>query len=178
MKPFEFQVRGQPADEVGMAGITENQKKLVVVQIDLRQRVFWDPLASFGIQSQWVTRRSNGQMPKLARRSQKTLCLKSICTMPKSSSFAVSKNEQERILDQAPERLKEACSSGAIDHAVVTAHRHAHSLTHRDVAVSNYGLVLDGADRENRRLGRIDDRGEMLDVEHAKVRYRERPARV
>src|SRR5687768_11440334 len=56
---------------------------------------------------------------------------------------------------------------------MVAAHRHPHSLSHHDLPVDNDRFRLYSADSEYSRFRWIDDRREVLDAEHAKVRYRE-----
>src|SRR5829696_778564 len=89
-----------------------------------------------------------------------------------------SVDEHEGILDQPPERLEEPGADGAVDDAVVAAHRHAHALADDGGAVLDDRPVLRGADGEDGRLRRVDDGRELVDAEHAKVRDRERGAGV
>src|SRR5688572_13863143 len=84
-----------------------------------------------------------------------------------------SVHEHERILDQAAQRLKELRADGAVDDAVIAAHRDAHAIAHDRLAVDDDELLLTRADGEDAGLGGIDDRGELVDAEHAKVAHRE-----
>src|SRR6478752_9091659 len=87
-----------------------------------------------------------------------------------------SVDEHERILDQAAQRLEELRADRAIDDAVVAAHRDAHAVADHRLAVHDDELLLARPDGEDARLGRVDDRGELIDAEHAEVAHRERRA--
>src|SRR6476619_666304 len=82
-----------------------------------------------------------------------------------------SQGKGERLLEQVAKVGQEARAVRAIDHAVIAAQRDGQQIGERDAA----GAILDGcapgtADREDRNLRRIDDRGERTDTEHAEVR--------
>src|SRR5215218_2721324 len=87
-----------------------------------------------------------------------------------------SVHEHERILDQPPQRLEELRAHRAVDDAVIAAHRDAHAVAHDGLAIHDDELLLARADREDARLGWVDDRGELVDAEHAEVAHRERRA--
>src|SRR5438552_16938020 len=77
--------------------------------------------------------------------------------------------ERQRILDVSSDCLQEFRAGCPVDDAVIAAHRHADALTELELAVDHDGLLLDAADRKNARFRRIDDRGELIDPEHAEV---------
>src|SRR5690606_29385422 len=60
--------------------------------------------------------------------------------------------------------------------AVVAGHRDRHYIRNLEFAVLHDGPLLTLADGEDRRLGRIDDAGEMLDAVHAEIGDREASA--
>src|SRR5690606_14219543 len=83
-----------------------------------------------------------------------------------------------RLLQEVLQRLEEASAGRAVDHTVIAAHGHAHAWPDHDLAVLYDHLLLDPAHREDRRLRRIDDRGELIDAIHAEVGDGERRPRV
>src|SRR5688500_1990986 len=87
-------------------------------------------------------------------------------------------HQHQRVLDQPPERLEEPGAEGAVHYPVVAAHGDPHSLAMDELAVDYDGFFFERADREDADLGRIDDRRELVDAEHAEVRDGERGARV
>ena len=60
--------------------------------------------------------------------------------------------------------------------AMVARERYVHHRGDADLAVDDDGRVLDGADREDRHLRRVEDGDEVLHAVHAQVRDRERAA--
>ena len=56
---------------------------------------------------------------------------------------------------------------------MVAGQRHGHHRTHDDLAVAGDGPILDRADREDRRLRRVEHGDELLDAVHAEVGDRE-----
>ena len=53
---------------------------------------------------------------------------------------------------------------------MVTGQRHLHPASDADLAAVGHGLLEDRAHGQDRPLGRVDDGGELLHVEHAEVR--------
>src|SRR5215218_2044665 len=84
-----------------------------------------------------------------------------------------SVHEHQRVLNQPPQRLEELGAHGPIDDPMVAAHGDAHAAAHDGLAVDDDELLLARADGEDPRLGRIDDRCELVDAEHAEVAHRE-----
>src|SRR5919112_1059280 len=86
--------------------------------------------------------------------------------------------ESERLLEQVLDARQELRAVGPVEDAVVADERERH-LVARDHAplVVHRGLLGELADGQDRRLRRVDDRGELLDPEHAEIRDREGAAR-
>ena len=61
---------------------------------------------------------------------------------------------RERVLQVAADDLQEARDFCAVGDAVVGGERDVHALAGHDLAVLHDGHVLDGADRQDRRLRR------------------------
>src|SRR6516162_9885616 len=67
----------------------------------------------------------------------------------------------------------------AVDHAVIAGKRHRHHAGESNsAALRLHRLPARGADREDRRLWRIDDRGKLAHIVHAEIRDRRRAALV
>src|SRR5688500_18400104 len=79
-------------------------------------------------------------------------------------------HQHQRVLDHATERLEEHRAVCTVDYAVVAAHRHAEALPRPQLAVDDDRLLIDRADRQDRRLRRIDDGRELVDPELAEIR--------
>ena len=58
----------------------------------------------------------------------------------------------------------------AVDHPMIAGERHPHAIAHHYLAVDHHRFLHDGADRQAACLGRIEDRGELIDAEHPEVR--------
>src|ERR1044071_8304283 len=58
---------------------------------------------------------------------------------------------------------------GAVDHRVVGGEVHRHRRPRGDAAVCGDHARRDAPDGEDRRLRRVDDRGEAVDAEHAEI---------
>src|SRR6266849_9008076 len=67
------------------------------------------------------------------------------------------------------ECLQKLCTCSAVDHPMITGHRHAHRLSDDDGSVLNNRLGRHGADSENPAFGWIDDGGEFVDAEHPQI---------
>src|SRR5215213_9734823 len=91
-----------------------------------------------------------------------------------ASAIRRLERERERLLEQLLDAREELRAVGAVEDAVVADERERHLLP-RDHAAALVHRRLRGerADREDRGLRRVDDRGEALDTEHAEVRDRE-----
>src|SRR5687767_8750667 len=86
--------------------------------------------------------------------------------------------ERERLLEQILDSREELGAVGSVEDAVVADQRERHLIARHDLAlVVHGGLLVELAHGENRRLRRVDDRGELFDAEHAQVRHREGASR-
>ena len=74
-----------------------------------------------------------------------------------------------RIFQHLFESLEELGARGSVDDAVVARHRDVHHAANDDLPVADDGRLGGTADGEDACLGRIDDRGELLDAEHSEV---------
>src|SRR5436190_17570672 len=81
-----------------------------------------------------------------------------------------------RLLDIGPEGLQELRAQRAVDDAMIDRERAAHHVADHHLALAHDDALLADADREDHRLRRIDDGGELLDPEHAEVGDRESAA--
>src|SRR5262245_29205886 len=82
----------------------------------------------------------------------------------------VSYQHGDRLLDVSLERGEELATEGAVDHAVIAGERHRHDADEGDAAVRALDrLAARGSDREDGRLRRIDDRGELSHSVHAEI---------
>lgn len=84
----------------------------------------------------------------------------------------ISQHECQRVFEVAFERLEPARADGAVDDAVVGRERDLHDLRGPEAALvlgRGHERGRGGADGENARLRRVDDGGEVRDVEHAEV---------
>src|SRR4051794_14135518 len=87
--------------------------------------------------------------------------------------MSLADNQRQWVLDVAPNRLQKLRAGGAIDHAMIAAHRDSHTLTNLELSIDHDGHFLDAADGEDSCLWRIDDRSKLIDAEHAEVGDRE-----
>src|SRR5215216_2923622 len=86
--------------------------------------------------------------------------------------------ERQRLFQEILDPGEELRAVGAVENSVVAHERERHLVARHDLAiVVDRRLLVELADREDRRLWRVDDRREVLDPEHAEVRHRERAAR-
>src|SRR5437588_12020707 len=74
------------------------------------------------------------------------------------------KDESHRALQQTLDLLQELCRGHAVENPVIDREGDPHPLAGDHLAVLDDRLVLDRADRQDARIGRIDDRGELGDV--------------
>ena len=73
--------------------------------------------------------------------------------------------------------LQVLCAEGAVDDAVIAAHRDRHAMADDDlVAIIEYWHFRDPADCKNETLWRIDDGGKTVDPHAAEIRDGERAA--
>src|SRR4029079_9189219 len=84
--------------------------------------------------------------------------------------------QERRRLEVALDRLQQPRAVGARAGAMVAGERHGHDLAGHDGAVADDRALDRARHRQDGRLGRVDDRREGGDVEHAHVRDRERAA--
>src|SRR5262245_62113810 len=86
---------------------------------------------------------------------------------------------RHRLLHKSPERREKLGAERAVDHAMVARERHRHHAGEADRAVGLLDrLPARRADREDRRVRRIDDRRKLAHAVHAEVRDRRRAALV
>ena len=79
----------------------------------------------------------------------------------------------KRILHVTSHCLEELRSRRSVDRPVIAAHGDAHALPNFQGAIHDDRFFLNAANGENPRFRRVDDRGELVDAEHAEVRYGE-----
>src|SRR5215472_19126516 len=84
--------------------------------------------------------------------------------------FGVSHQHRHGLLDESLERRQQLGPERAVDHAVIAGERHREHACARNAAV----FLLDrlpprGADRQHRRLRRIDDGGKFAHAVHAEI---------
>src|SRR3989475_7258932 len=85
---------------------------------------------------------------------------------------------RQRILEHLFQRFQEHRPGRTVDDAVITAHRQAQAPPYDDAIAVGDRLGDDAADRDDAGFGRVDHRGELIDVEHAEGRDAERGAGV
>src|SRR5262245_16954116 len=83
----------------------------------------------------------------------------------------MSHHHQYRVLDQALERADELGAKRTINGPVIGGQRHGHQHRGFDPAAAHHRPLLAGADRQDGRVRRVDDGGEILDAVHAEVRH-------
>src|SRR3954452_18904751 len=87
------------------------------------------------------------------------------------------KRERERLLEQVLDPREEFGAVGAVEDSVIAHEREHHLVAGDQLALVVHGrLLLELPDGEDRGLGRIDDRRELLDAEHPEVGDGERAA--
>src|SRR5712691_5740839 len=99
------------------------------------------------------------------------------CLIPTFQQSNLQQHSQ-RVLEHLFQSLQIRGARCPVDHPVITAHRDPQPAPHDDAIAVGHGLRDDAADRDDAGLGRIDDGGELIDVEHPKVRDAERRAGV
>ena len=93
---------------------------------------------------------------------------------PRPSDPADMRAEQQARLFEPPPNLgKEGRSSHDVDESVVAGQGQGHHWSEGDQTASNHRALDDRPDRENGGLGRLDDRGALLESESAHVHDRE-----
>ena len=65
--------------------------------------------------------------------------------------------------------IQESRTGRAVHHAVVAAQGHLHGVARHHSAIAHHRHRLDATDREDARIGRVDDRREFVDAKHAEV---------
>ena len=85
-------------------------------------------------------------------------------------------HKHQWILDQATKRLEEFRADSTVNDAVIAAHGEADALANHLLAVDHHNFFLTRTDGDDRGLGWIDDRREVVDAEHAEVAHGERRA--
>src|SRR5262249_51709266 len=84
--------------------------------------------------------------------------------------FGVSHQHRHGLLDESLERRQQLGPERAVDHAVIAGQRHREQAGERNAAVSLLArLPPRGADRQHRRLRRIDDGGKFAHAVHAEI---------
>ena len=94
------------------------------------------------------------------------------------TAHRLSPEHRQRILQHRLERLQELRSRRAVDDAVIARHGQPEPPPHRELAFVRHRLLHDPPDGQDPRLRRVDQRRELIDVEHAKVGNGERAPRV
>src|SRR5262245_45579836 len=90
---------------------------------------------------------------------------------------ARSEEERERLLEEHLQPAQESPREHPVDDAVIAGERDRHRPARHDASLAHHRRLADRADREDGRLGRIDDGGEVRHREHPEIRDGERPAR-
>ena len=80
-----------------------------------------------------------------------------------------SQQHGQGILDEALEGRQQVGADRAVDDPVIAGERAAHHRGDVERAVPDHRTLFAGADREDTRLGRVDDRVELLDAVHAEI---------
>src|SRR5215831_20032790 len=84
--------------------------------------------------------------------------------------FGVSHQHRHGLLDKSLERRQQFGPERTVDHAVIAGERHRQHARKGDAAVLHLDrLPPRGADRQDRRLRRIDDRGKFAHAVHAEI---------
>src|SRR4051794_11929423 len=97
--------------------------------------------------------------------------------MRSASSTALTLDQQEQRVLQIPGHgLQQARAVGTRGRAVIDREVDRHQRAHDDLAADAGRALDDAADGEDARLGRVDDRLEARDAEHAEVGDAERAA--
>src|SRR5262245_43670506 len=81
--------------------------------------------------------------------------------------------EVQGIFHYLFECLQELCADGAVNDAMIAGHREAHRLSNRDLVFPYDRLRRHCADGKDSALGRINDRGKLLDPKHSQIADRE-----
>src|SRR5215831_12798538 len=83
---------------------------------------------------------------------------------------ATSDHQSDRMLDEMPEGGKQLGAEDAVDDTAIARQRDRHLTGEAYPSVRGLGRPsCGGPNRENRRVGRINDGGEFLDAMHAKI---------
>ena len=85
-------------------------------------------------------------------------------------------HDSEWMLKKAYEVGEELCRGRAVKNAVIYGEGRLHRRPGDDLAAADHRLGLGDANGEDRRLGWVDHRCEVIDAEHPKIRERESPA--
>src|SRR3954469_11846434 len=97
--------------------------------------------------------------------------------MARQTRHAALQRQRDRLLEDRLHAREELRRRRAAEDAVVAGDRDVHAVAGDHLAVADDRLALHLADRQDRRLRRVDDRRERRDPVHAEVRDRERRAR-
>ena len=81
-----------------------------------------------------------------------------------------------RVFDVFGEALQEACCVRPIDDPVIEAQIERELSAKLDSVLCRSGAFSDTPDAKYRHFGRVDNRGEGVDAEHAEIRNRDRAA--
>src|SRR3954449_2343313 len=87
-----------------------------------------------------------------------------------------SGEDEGRVLEQVHQYGEPAGRQNPVDRAVVDREGQPEHDPWYDDTVLDHRLVAHGTHREDGRLRRVDDRGELLDAVHPEVGHRDRPA--
>jgi len=86
-----------------------------------------------------------------------------------AKSTFVSAYEFEWIFKHRPQRLQECGARCTIDNTMITRHRNAHAAPDDYFAIFDNRLFDGLPDCQDRALGRVNDRGEFVNAEHAEI---------
>src|SRR5882672_4249049 len=81
----------------------------------------------------------------------------------------LASHQDDRILEKALQLLEKVPGDDAVDDPMVARHGDAHRAPRDEDAVAYDRTLFDRPDGENRRLRRIDDGRELLEIEHPHV---------
>src|SRR5262245_60109048 len=87
-----------------------------------------------------------------------------------------SHHHHHGVLDQGLERAAELRTERTVDRPVIGGEPDRHDMRGLDLAIAHDRALLAGADRENGRVGWIDDGVEFLDAVHPEIGDRAAPA--
>src|SRR5699024_8706344 len=85
------------------------------------------------------------------------------------SASRPSDDDAQRALQDGAQLLEEGRGDGTVEHPVVDGQRQGHDRAVDQLPAPPDGLLHGGADGQDRSFGRVDDRGEGVDLVHAEI---------